>query len=64
MAKGGTNLGLVDLRSYLAEQLLADLCPGRGILWPRVDLTWVQLTCTHILQVYSLVEASGGQEWN
>ena len=43
MAKSGTNLGPVDLSSYLAEQLLADLCPGRGIWWPRVELTWVQL---------------------
>ena len=27
----------------VADQV-ADLPPGRGILWPRVELTWVQLT--------------------
>ena len=64
MAKSGTNLGQVDLSSYFADQLLADLPSSRGIWWPRVELTWVQLTCTHILQIYALVEASGGQEWN
>ena len=48
MAKSGTNLGPVDLSSYLADHLLADqvadLPPSRGILWPRVELTWVWLT--------------------
>ena len=44
MAKSGTNLGLVDLSSYLADKLLAHLTPHRGILWPRVEITWVWLT--------------------
>ena len=34
--------------------------PGRVILWPRVVLTWAQLTWA---QMYPLVEASSGHEW-
>ena len=40
--------------------LKSDGPPSRGILWPRVVLTWVQLTWG---QMYPLVEASCGQEW-
>ena len=36
MVKSGTNLGPVDLSS--------DVPANRGIQWPRVILTWVQLT--------------------
>ena len=35
MAKSGTNLGQVDLSSYLADQLLADIPPCGGIWWPK-----------------------------
>ena len=61
MAKSRTNLGLVDLSSYLADQLadqfadlpdqVADLPHTSGILWPRVELTWVWLTSVHIWQI-------------
>ena len=50
MAKSGTNLA-----DKLADQV-ADLQPSRGILWPRVELTW-QIRW----QIYTLVEASCGQ---
>ena len=36
MAKTSTSVGPVDLS--------LDICPGRGIYWPTVVLSWVQMT--------------------
>ena len=57
VAKSGTNLA-----DKMADQV-ADLPPGRGILWPRVELTW-QTRWQIKWQIYNPVEASCGQDLN